>query len=398
MSTRTRPVNSPDGDYDAFDVTTNAKQHTELGRDGTTESVAQEFASAANAVNAPAFPDAPCPEQRVEAPSRQRTRSSVPPMSMEEIGDLARHVRVGLLRRPRVLPSRWMFDDVGTSLYEAWSALPECGIARAEGRLLERNAQRLTDAIPTVAAIVELGPSSARRKRKLLETIARRGPLAYTSIEVSEATLRRHLRDLGDMPGIHITGHEGGLANIGQALAISRSSDPGRTGALVMWLGAGIGALDLIGAEQALITIRNQLLPGDALLLGTDLMKHESVLMKAYDDAAGIAAALSRAFLARINRELGGELDVRQFRHEARWNEAQRRVEIHLVAASPIHAKVNASGIVVHMDVGESIWTASAHKLLPHEPAQLGARTGFAAACQWLDPTWPYAATLLVAQ
>jgi L-histidine N-alpha-methyltransferase len=337
----------------------------------------------------------PAPPPAAAEP-RART-ASLPPMPMDEVGELARHVRVGLLRRPRVLPSRWMFDEVGAALYDAWTHLPENGIARAELRLLHRNAPRIADTVPTAAAVVELGPASGRRKRGLLEALARRGAITYTSIEVSEATLRRNLRDLGEVPGVHVTGLEGGIVDIGSVLAVGRSSQPGRTGALVMWLGAGIGALDLAAAEHTLAAIRAQLVPGDALLLGTDLMKHESVLFKAYDDASGIAAAFSRAYLARINRELGGELDVRAFRHDARWNADARRIELHLVATAPVHARINAAGIVAHMEPGESIWTASAHKLLPHEPGAIGARTGFAAAAQWLDPTWPYAATLLLA-
>jgi uncharacterized SAM-dependent methyltransferase len=286
---------------------------------------------------------------------------------------------------------QWMLDDVGASLYEAWTHLPECGLARAEARLLERNAQRIADAV-AATSVVELGPTSGRRKGKLLEALARRAPVAYTALDVSAAMARRSLRDLGEIAGVTAAGRAGGVADVAGALA-------NRTGpALVTWLGTGVGTLDAAQLEYTLASIRGQLARGDAILLGTDLLKHDSVLVRAYDDAAGIASAFDRAYLARINRELGGELDVRWFRHEARWNEAARRIELHLVATQPVHARVNVAGIVVHMEYGETIWTASAHKLLPHEPDAIGTRAGFAAAAQWLDPTWPYALTLLMVQ
>jgi L-histidine N-alpha-methyltransferase len=336
--------------------------------------------------------DAPGAPRLVPAPPPERRgKPSIPPMPIDEIGELARCVRVGLLRRPRTLPMQWMLDDVGASLYEAWMHMPECGLARAEARLLDRNAQRIADAVQATA-VVELGPTSGRRKARLLESLARRAPVTYAALDVSAQMADRSLRDLGEVPGVSATGRAAGIADVASALAT-------RTGpALVMWLGTGVGTLDQAQLEYTLAAIRGQLVRGDALLLGTDLLKHESVLVRAYDDAAGIAAAFDRAYLARINRELGGELDVRWFRHEARWNEGARRIELHLVATQPVHARVNVAGIVLHMEYGETIWTASAHKLLPHEPDAIGARASFAAAAQWLDPTWPYALTLLTVQ
>jgi uncharacterized SAM-dependent methyltransferase len=314
-------------------------------------------------------------------------------MAPDEIGELARQVRVGLLRRPRTLPVRWMLDEVGAALFEAWCQLPECGLIRAEARILERHAFRIADAVPATATVVELGPTSGVRKLELLAALTRRGPIAYTALEVSGAMMRRSLRALGAVPGVHASAAEAG-ATRGLATALEARSGH----ALVVWLANGVGAFDPAALAQELAAIRAALIPGDAVLLGADLVKHESVLLRAYDDPPGVAAALTRAYAARINRELGGELDVRQLRHEARWDDAARRVELHLVATAAIHAKVNGAGITVSMDAGESIWTASAYKLSPQDPAAIGARAGFAAASQWLDPTWPYAMTLLVAQ
>lgn len=334
----------------------------------------------------------PVPVPPAAAPKR-RPHPSLPPLPMDEIGELARHVRVGLLRRPRTLPVAWMMDEVGAALYEAWTFAPECGIARAEARLIERNAQRVADAVhPATTHVVELGPTSGRRKARLLETLGKRTPVQYIALDVSAAMATRSLRQLGDVPGVTSTGRAGGIADLAPALA-------GRTGAaLVLWLGSGVGSYDAAGLEHALGAIRGQLAVGDAVVLGTDLVKHDSLLIRAYNDPAGIAAAFNRAYLARVCRELGGELDVRWFEHTAAWNEHARRIELHLVATQPVHAKVSVAGIVVHMETGETIWTASAHKLMPHEPAALGMRTGFAAAAQWIDPTWPYALTVLTAR
>jgi len=304
----------------------------------------------------------------------------------------------------------WMLDDVGAALYEAWTFAPECGLARAEARLIERNAQRIAETLFATTSVIELGPTSGRRKLRLLEAFARRAPIEYTALDVSAAMATRSLRQLGAVPGVSATGRDGGIADIAATLGerpamdsrIARGSGAGVVGrsggALVMWLGCGAGTLDAEGLAHALGAIRAQLLPGDAIVLGTDLMKHDSLLLRAYDDPAGIAAAFNRAYLARVNRELGGELDVRWFRHEARWHAAARRIELHLVATQPVHARIAVAGIVVHMEAGESIATASAHSLLPDEPAALGARAGFVTVSQWIDPTWSYALTVMVAE
>jgi uncharacterized SAM-dependent methyltransferase len=314
-------------------------------------------------------------------------------MAANDLGELARAVRVGLLRRPRTLPVRWLLDGAGAALFEAWVQLPECGMTRAELRLLDRHAQRIADAVPDATTVVELGPTCGARKLRLLEALTRRRAITYTAVEVSGAMMRRSLDALGEVPGVHASALEGSPT---QGL---RTALEARTGsALVVWLANGAGMRDPAALEQALAAIRAELSPGDAVLLGTDLVEHDAVLLRAYDDPAGVAAALTRTYLARIDRELAGELDVRRFRHEARWDAAARRVELHLIATEPIHAKVDAAGITVTMDAGESIWVASAYKLRPDEPAALAARTGFASASQWIDPTWPYAATLLVAR
>ena len=237
---------------------------------------------AGESVNEPGKPTpAPTPAPKPPAP-RRRSPSSSPPMAQDEIGELAREVRVGLLRRPRTLPVRWMLDEVGAALFEAWCQLPECGLTRAETRILERHAFRIADAVPATSTVVELGPTSGIRKLKLLEALTRRGPIAYTALEVSGAMMRRSLRALGEVPGVHASAGEGG-ATRGLSTALEA-----RTGhALVVWLATGVGARDPAALAQELATIRAALIPGDAILLGTDLVKHDSVLLRAYDDAAG---------------------------------------------------------------------------------------------------------------
>jgi uncharacterized SAM-dependent methyltransferase len=321
-------------------------------------------------------------------------RSSIPPMAFDEVGELARDVRVSLLRQPRSLPMKWMFDDVGSALFDAWSHLPESGMTRAEGRVLERNVDRIADALAPTSTAIEIGPATGRRKAALLAKIARRQPLAYTLVDRSDAMRRRALADLGGIANLAADGVRGPINDAIRA-ALSRRG-PGA--ALILWLGHGIGVYDPSAAESALARIRAMLAPGDAVLLGTDMIKHEAVMLRAYDDTAGVAAAFNRTYLARVDRELGGDLDVRAFRHEARWNGSLRRIELHLVATQPVHARITAAGITIRMDAGESICTVTAYKMQAHEPGLLGTRTGFAAAGQWLDPTWPYAVTLLVAQ
>jgi len=162
----------------------------------------------------------------------------------------------------------------------------------------------------------------------------------------------------------------------------------------VLFLGSNIGNYDRPGAEALVRGVRSQLRPGDALLLGADLVKPERELLLAYDDPLGVTAAFNKNLLVRINRELGGDFVVDDFTHEAAWNAAESRIEMHLRSRAAQRVCVEAAGIAFPMRAGERIWTESSYKFLPDDIGRLLERTGFRVTSLWIDREDRFALTL----
>jgi uncharacterized SAM-dependent methyltransferase len=166
---------------------------------------------------------------------------------------------------------------------------------------------------------------------------------------------------------------------------------------LVLLLGSNIGNFDPPAAARFLDGIRRALDPGDLLLLGADLVKPERDLLLAYDDPLGVTAAFNKNLLVRINRELGGEFDLRTFRHRAVWNRDESRIEMHLVSARRQIVRARAGGPIVPFGTDEPIWTESSYKYEPDGIIEMGAEAGFATRDQWIDPEARFALTLMAA-
>jgi L-histidine Nalpha-methyltransferase len=305
--------------------------------------------------------------------------------------EMARDVRDGLTRAPLSLPSRWLYDDVGSALFEAITALDEYPLTRAEERILDAHAGELAALAPEGPLVVELGAGSGRKTRRIIEAIAARGPVEYRPIDVSRAALAACARALDDV--VAVTPIEDGyLPGLARALADRRDRP-----ALVLFLGSTIGNFARDDAAAFVRAVRDPLQPGDAFLLAADLIKPAAKLVLAYDDPAGVTAAFDRNLLARLNRELGADFDLRAFRHEARWNPRERSIEMHLVATRPILARIPAAGVELRMERGQSIWTESSHKWSERELTALGEGAGFRQLAQWRDEAWPFAESLFVA-
>ena len=131
--------------------------------------------------------------------------------------------------------------------------------------------------------------------------------------------------------------------------------------------------------------VRRRFVAGDALLLGTDLVKPERELLLAYDDPLGVTAAFNRNLLVRINRELGGDFDLAAFAHQAVWNAGESRIEMHLVAQSRQQIHIEAAQVAFTMEPGERIWTESSYKYHPDDIRRLAEPAGFRVAAQWID-------------
>jgi len=308
--------------------------------------------------------------------------------------DFADEVRLGLGKPQKELPSKYLYDDVGSALFEVICVLPEYGLTRADERLLLRNASEIVDQLPTPLIVAELGSGSGKKTRPILKALSRRQKTAYCPIEISPTALAMCRRELGDLDSISILGFEREyLDGLGE---VAGRRKPGQS-LLVLFLGSTIGNFDRPAGVRFLGDIRSKLLPGDALLLGTDLLKPVSQLIAAYDDPVGVTASFNLNLLARINRDLDADFQLPRFAHEARFNPHARSVEMHLRSLSEQTVNIGAAGFSAHFDKGETIWTESSHKYTRDEIRGMAIATGFQCEQQWVDSDWAFAESLLIA-
>ena len=308
--------------------------------------------------------------------------------------DFAAEVRDGLLKPgQRELPSKYLYDEVGSALFEAISVLPEYGLTRADTRLLKTHAREIVDRLPSPLHVAELGSGSGKKTRWVLEALARRQQTYYFPIEISPHALAACEKELGQIDLVSIVGHE--QPYLEGLRAVAEGRDP-EDHLLVLFLGSTIGNFDRDAGQDFLREVRQILEPGDALLLGTDLEKDVRVQLLAYDDPAGVTAAFNLNLLGRMNRELAADFDLSQFRHEARWNASERRIEMHLRSVRRQCVRVPAAGLRLMLNEGETIWTESSHKYRPEEVVVMAEQTGFRCEGQWIDQEWPFAQNLLI--
>jgi dimethylhistidine N-methyltransferase len=297
---------------------------------------------------------------------------------------------------PRQLPSRYFYDPLGSALFEAICELPWYPITRAERALLDVHGREILSRVPALTTLVELGTGSGDK----LTTLVERGRTAPTRlsvhlVDVSAAALDLASRTVSTLAGVDVITHRATYeAGLSDATAERRRG--GRL--LALLLGSNIGNFDPPDADAFLRAIRASLARGDALLLGTDLVKAERELLLAYDDPLGVTAAFNRNLLVRINRELGGNFDVDSFQHRAVWDAAASRVEMHLVSTRPQRVRVPSASLDIELDAGESVWTESSYKYRPDQVAAMLARAAFRADGQWIDSAAGFALTLALAE
>lgn len=304
----------------------------------------------------------------------------------------AADVRAGLMHSPqKQLPSRYLYDTIGSGLFEVITALPEYGVTRAEERIVRSHAGEMASRLPGHALIAELGSGSGRKTRWLLEAIARRHPVTYCPIDISPTALALCRHELADIPAVRVVGYElDYLDGLKQIVSERKAVAP----LLVLFLGSTIGNFRRLAATRFMREVRALLHPGDAFLLGVDLLKPEADLLPAYDDALGVTAAFNLNMLARINRELGGQFDLRRFAHVARFEAETRSIDMHIRSLDTQQVKIPGAGLVVEFERGETIWTESSHKYLAEEVVAMGETAGFRCDGQWIDRKWPFADTL----
>jgi len=294
----------------------------------------------------------------------------------------------------RELPSMYLYDELGTALFDAITLLPEYGLTRAEERLLRRHAGEMLEHLPPPVAVIELGSGTGRKTRWILEALADREPVAYFPIDISPAALIKCHQELGHIGAISIVGLETSYLEGLQEAAARRRLDQTL---LVLFLGSTLGNFDPPAAERFLHDIRRHLKPGDALLLGADVEKSVHDMLLAYDDRAGVTAAFNLNLLARINRELGGDFILRDFEHDVRYQEKDCRIEMHLRSTRRQTVSIGAADFTCTFREGETIWTEACHKFRVEEIPGIARRTGFLCEAQWIDTEWAFAENLLIA-
>ena len=308
----------------------------------------------------------------------------------------AADVMAGLLGSGRkTLPSRYLYDDVGSALFEVITLLPEYGLTRADSRLLMRYASEIVAELPRNLLIAELGSGCGTKTRHVLEAaVASSGPLRYLPIDISPAALRQCRRELETIAGVEIRPVEASyLDGLAETVQRRHAGQP----LLLLFLGSTIDNFEPREARVFLRQIRLALQPGDALLLGADLVKPVRQMLAAYDDPIGATAAFNLNLLARINRELGGEFDLRTFRHEARWNERHSRIEMHLRSRVRHGVRIADLDRAIEFRRRETIFTESSHKFRTEQIVAMAEGAGFECRRQWVDDEWPFAESLCVA-
>ncbi|MEU5287999.1 L-histidine N(alpha)-methyltransferase [Streptomyces sp. NPDC020755] len=294
----------------------------------------------------------------------------------------------GLTRHPKTLPPKWFYDARGSELFEEITRLPEYYPTRAEREILQARAEEIA-AASGARTVIELGSGSSEKTRHLLDVLPELH--SYVPVDVSESALTGAAESLlAEHPGLSVHAL---IADFTGGLALPGTPGP----RLVVFLGGTIG--NLLPEERAafLRSVRLLLSPGDALLLGTDLVKDEETLVAAYDDAAGVTAAFNKNVLNVVNRELGADFPLDEFDHLAVWNPRERWIEMRLRARRALSVKIRELDLVVPFEAGEELRTEVSAKFRQEDVRAELAVAGMRLTQWWTDSAGRFALSLATA-
>ncbi len=316
---------------------------------------------------------------------------TVPPS--RGLPSFAEDVARGLRRTPKRLPSKYLYDDVGSALFDAITYLPEYYLTRAETEILSQWGWQIVRVLDAPLDFLELGSGSAVKTRLLIGEALRVQPeLRYSPIDISiEAMRMSSLALVEAYPSLFVRAYAGDYFDVLSSQAIRSERK-----ILAMLMGSNLGNYEPHEAAVLLGLLGNALRPGDGLLIGTDLKKDAATLELAYDDPAGVTAAFDRNVLARINRELDAEFDLRKFAHVVHYDEARGSVDSFLEARERVSVPVRALGLRVDCHAGERIHTESSYKFTDAQVVELGRAAGFRSAARWHDERRRFGVNLLV--
>jgi dimethylhistidine N-methyltransferase len=286
-------------------------------------------------------------------------------------------VIAGLTARPKHLSPKYFYDEAGSRLFEAITALPEYYPTRCELAILREHAADVAGFFPPGAALIEFGSGSSRKARIVLD--AAPNIKAYVPVDISFEMLAQDANELRrDHPGLMVLPFAADFTAPFE-LPAAVAGMP-RTG---FFPGSTIGNFEPREAAALLRHVGKMLGPGAALIIAVDLIKDAGVLDAAYNDAAGVTAAFNLNLLSRINRELGADFDLGCFRHRAFYNRDRHRIEMHLVSA--IRQTVRVAGRMFEFRAGETIHTENSYKYTVASFAELARESGWSPAAVWTD-------------
>ncbi|WP_326733813.1 L-histidine N(alpha)-methyltransferase [Streptomyces sp. NBC_01022] len=291
----------------------------------------------------------------------------------------------GLTRHPKTLPPKWFYDARGSELFEEITRLPEYYPTRAEREILIDRAAEIA-AASGARTLIELGSGSSEKTRHLLDALPELR--SYVPVDVSESALRGAAKALlEERPELSVHAL---IADFTAELSLPATPGP----RLVAFLGGTIG--NLLPDERAafLSSVRSLLSPGDTLLLGTDLVKDEEVLVAAYDDAAGVTAAFNQNVLSVVDRELGADFAPDDFEHVARWNPQHEWIEMRLRARRELTVKIPELDLLVSFEAGEEVRTEVSAKFRRDGVGKELAASGLRLSQWWTDSAGRFALSL----
>jgi L-histidine Nalpha-methyltransferase len=301
---------------------------------------------------------------------------------------LRRDVRDGLTQTPKSLPPKWFYDAVGSDLFDQITRLPEYYPTRAEAEILRARAAEIAVA-SEADTLVELGSGTSEKTRIVLDALRDNGSLRrFIPFDVDSSVLTAASEAIGtEYPGIEIDAVCGDFEeHLAEIPSVGRR--------LVIFLGSTIGNLTPGPRARFLSALSDTLQPGDALLLGTDLVKDTGRLLRAYDDAAGITALFNKNVLAVVNRELDADFDIDAFEHVARWNAEQERIEMWLRASTSQRVHVGALDLKVDFAAGEQMLTEVSSKFRPTGVAAELRAAGLRRTHWWTDEAGDFGLSL----
>lgn len=314
----------------------------------------------------------------------------------EDASTFAGDVRKGLTAVRKSISPRYFYDDLGSALFEAITHLPEYYVTRAETEILNSCRNQMAARMGSVARVIELGSGSARKTRILLEELTSGGnEVQYVPVDVDVSMLQKTSRELlAQYPGLSVLAVS---ADFRRAARVVRDAIPRDGRNALLFLGSTIGNLDRDDAVALLRDLRSILRNGESLILGADLKKAKSILDAAYNDTLGVTAAFNMNLLSRMNRELGAHFDLQCFGHRAFYDESQARIEMHLVSLREQNVRIDALGIDVAFNEGETIHTENSYKYDDEMIESLATGSGFDVTTRWTDSRGWFADFLLTA-